>query len=169
MFKNLSRPELLGDHHKRKQFDCGNQYLNQWLWNKADKNQKSNASRCFVTCNKDNEIIGFYCLSAGSVIRSDAPKNLQRNMPDPIPVLVMGRLAVDENYHGQGIGKALLRDAILRTLNTSEEIGIVALLVHAISVEAKNFYLSYGFIESPIHPMTLLLTCKTARQALDEG
>lgn len=164
----LSKPEALQNLHNRKKFDCGDNGLNEWLWNRAEKNHYSGASRCYVTCNDNLDIVGFYCLSAGAVVRNDAPKKLQRNMPDPIPVMVMGRLAVDKNYHNQGIGKALLKDAILRTLYVSEQTGVVALLVHALSESAKQFYMSCGFIESPINPMTLCLSCKTAQQALGD-
>lgn len=154
--------------HQRTDFDCGDNVLNTWLLHKAEKNQHSGASRCYVTCNQKQEIVGFYCLSAGAVARNDAPKKLQRNMPDPIPVMVMGRLAVDKQYHNQGIGKALLKDAIIRTLHVSEQTGVVALLVHVLSDSAKQFYISCGFVESSINPMTLCLPCKTAYQAIEE-
>jgi GNAT superfamily N-acetyltransferase len=164
----LLKPEVLQVIHNRKQFDCGDNGLNEWLWHRAEKNHYSGASRCYVTCNQAQDIIGFYCLSAGAVARNDVPKKLQQNMPDPLPVMVMGRLAVDKNYHNQGIGKALLKDAIIRTLHVAEQAGVVALLVHALSDSGKQFYISCGFIESPLNPMTLCLPCITAQQAFED-
>jgi GNAT superfamily N-acetyltransferase len=163
----LSKPVALQALHNRKNFDCGDNGLNEWLRHKAEKNHYSGASRCYVTCNEMNDIVGFYCLSAGAVARNDVPKKLQRNMPDPLPVMVMGRLAVDTDYHNQGIGKALLKDAIMRTLHVADQAEVVALLVHSLSERAKQFYISCGFIESSLNPMTLCLPCITAVQALD--
>ncbi len=163
----LLKPEVLNPSHNRKQFDCGDNILNEWLWHRAEKNHTNGASRCYVTCNDNQDIIGFYCLSAGAVARNDVHKKLQRNMPDPLPVIVMGRLAVDKHYHNQGIGKALLKDAIIRTLHVAEQTGVVALLVHVLSDSAKQFYISCGFIQSPLNPMTLCLPCITAQQALE--
>ena len=95
-----------------------------------------------------------------------APKPLRRNMPDPIPVVVMGRLAIDKRYHRMGLGSGLLKDAVLRTLNSAETLGITALLVHAISEDAKNFYLANGFVESPTQPLTLCLALDKARKII---
>ncbi len=89
-------------------------------------------------------------------------------MPDPLPVLLLGRLAVDKRFHNQGLGQALLRDALLRSVHIAEDAGVYALLLHAISEPAKQFYLSRGFVESPLKPMTLLMTLQTARQVLSE-
>ncbi len=114
------------------------------------------ASRTFVVCEGDI-VIGYYCLSAGSVSRDSAPGNLRRNMPDPIPVVVLGRLAVHLDWAAQGIGRGLLKDAVMRTAGVAKEIGIRALLCHAISSDAKAFYLQFGFLESPLHPMTLMM------------
>jgi GNAT superfamily N-acetyltransferase len=164
----LSKPEALQPLHNRKKFDCGDNGLNEWLWHRAEKNQYSGASRCYVTCNPLHDIIGFYCLSAGAIARNDVPKKLQRNMPDPLPVMVMGRLAIDKQYHNQGIGKALLKDAIMRTLHVAEQAGVVALLVHALSDSAKQFYIASGFVETPLNSMTLCLPCITAQKALED-
>ncbi len=88
---------------------------------------------------------------------------MQRNMPTSLPIVLMGRLAIDKNYHNQGLGKALVRDALLRVLNAATEVGISAILIHALSQSAKRFYLSCGFVESPIQPMILMMTLKTIR------
>jgi GNAT superfamily N-acetyltransferase len=115
------------------------------------------------------QVVGFYCLAAGAVARAEVAGRARRNMPDPIPVIVIGRLAVHQSYHGQGIGKGLLRDAILRTIQAGEIAGIRAILVHAISEEARKFYERCGFRSSPIDPMTLMITLAEAKNALGSG
>ncbi len=155
----IRAPELLTEDHNIQDFDCGQSALNDWLKKTALKNQSANASRTFVVC-KGNSIVGYYALSSGSVERMLAPKSLARNMPDPIPVTVLGRLAIDQQHQGLKIGSGLLKDAMLRTLIVSGHIGVKAMLVHAISDEAKQFYRQYGFKESPFNPMTLLLPVK---------
>jgi GNAT superfamily N-acetyltransferase len=148
-------------------FDSGESSLNEWLKKRAFKNHMSGASRCFVLCAGAN-VIGYYSLSAGAISHETAPKSMRRNMPDPLPVLLLGRLAVDKRYHNQGIGQALLRDAMLRAVNVAGDAGVFALLVHALSDQAKQFYLSRGFVESPLQPMTLIMTIETIRLILAE-
>lgn len=111
-------------------------------------------------------VVGYYALAAGAVAHVEAPGRVRRNMPDPVPVMVIGRLAVDQTTQGQALGPALLRDALLRTLQAAEIAGIRAILVHAISERAKLFYEKWGFIASPIEPMTLMITVAEARQAM---
>ncbi len=152
-------PAPLADKHKASDFDCGNDALNDWLKKRALKNQSNGASRTFVIC-QGNRVVGYYALASGSVERADAPKSIARNMPEPVPVMVLGRLAVDLTMHGQRLGAALLKDALLRTLNVSKNVGIRAVLVHAISDDAKRFYQKYGFQTSPIDPMTLMLSIR---------
>ncbi len=153
----VSKPELLNGTHNTADFNCSDPILTEWLNKKALKNQKNKASQTFVICN-DNNVIGYYALASGSVERVKSPKSLTRNMPDPIPVIVLGRLAVDSDNQGKGLGSALLKDAIQRTMYISEHVGVKALLVHAISDEAKSFYQYHNFIESPHESMTLLLS-----------
>jgi len=117
-------------------FDCGELSLNDWLKRRAFKNHASGASRCFVVCSSAT-VIGYYSLSAGAISHESAPKNMRRNMP----VLLLGRLAVDKRYHNSGIGQALLRDAMLRAVNVAANAGVIAILVHALSDQAKQFYL----------------------------
>jgi GNAT superfamily N-acetyltransferase len=148
-------------------FDSGEPSLNEWLKKRAFKNHVSGASRCFVLCAGAN-VIGYYSLSAGAISHETAPKPMRRNMPDPLPVLLLGRLAVDKRYHNQGIGQALLRDAMLRAVNVAGDAGVFALLVHALSDQAKQFYLSRGFVESLLQPMTLIMTLETIRSILAE-
>ncbi|MDO9103357.1 MAG: GNAT family N-acetyltransferase [Methylovulum sp.] len=148
-------------------FDSGEFSLNEWLKRRAFKNHASGASRCFVLC-VGAEVIGYYSLSAGAISHESAPKSMRRNRPDPLPVLLLGRLAVDKRYHNQGIGQALLRDAMLRAVNVSGDAGVFALLVHALSDKAKQFYLSRGFVQSPLQTMTLMMTLDTVRALLAE-
>lgn len=158
-------PERLTTTHHVSDFDCGEPSLNDWLMRRALKNELSGASRTYVV-HVDNRVVGYCCLANGAIDRDDAPKSLQRNTPTPIPVMVLGRLAVDSGHQGQRLGQALLRDAILRTLQASEIAGIKALLVHAISDDAKRFYVRHGFIESPFASMTLCLALDSVRQVL---
>lgn len=152
-------PTLLNRVHDTSQFDCGNASLNEWLTKRALKNQNHGASHTFAVC-QDNKVIGYYALATGSVERLSAPSGIARNMPEPIPVIVLGRLAVDIQYQGQRLGAALLKDALLRTLSISQNVGVRAVLVHTISEEARQFYLKYGFQISPSDPATLLLSTK---------
>lgn len=165
---HLSAPTPITAEHDITDFDSGKVSLNHWLQKRSLKNQTAGASRCFVVCN-DNEVVGYYCLSAGAISHEAFPKSMRRNMPDPLPVILLGRLAVDQRYHNQGIGQALLRDAMLRAVNVSKDTGVFAILVHALSEPAKQFYLSRGFVESSIQPMTLMMTLETIRSILAES
>jgi len=149
-------------------FDSGELSLNEWLKKRALKNHASGASRCFVLC-VGASVIGYYSLSAGAISHEAAPKAMRRNMPDPLPVLLLGRLAIDKRYHNRGIGQAMLRDAMLRAVNVASDAGVFAILVHALSEQAKRFYLSRGFVESPLQPMTLFMTIETIRSILAEA
>ncbi len=146
---------LTAAHHVA-DFECGEITLEHWLKTKALRNEGRGASRTYVFCD-DNLVVAFYCLATGSVSSELAPGSIRRNMPDPIPVMVLGRLAVDLAWQRHGFGKALLRDAILRTLQVSEIVGVKALLVHALSDPAVRFYEAKGFRPSPTHPRTLFL------------
>jgi GNAT superfamily N-acetyltransferase len=146
-------------------FDSGEASLNRWLGERALDSEANGAARTYVVCLKE-QVVGYYCLSTGSVIRSQAPGKIRRNMPDPIPVIVLGRLAVDLNHQGKGIGKALIKDAVQRTLQASEIAGIRAILVHALDEKAKEFYEQSGFLSSPIYPLTLMLTLLDAKKSL---
>lgn len=163
----LKAPVLLTDAHDLAAFDSGVAVLDEWLRKQALKNQVAGASRAFVLCSGD-VAIGYYSLAAGAIDRAAAPGAVRRDMPDPIPVIVLGRLAIGRRDQGQGLGTALLRDAVLRVLPAAEVVGVRAILVHAISPEAKAFYLSRGFLASPVGPMTLCLVLETARRTLTE-
>ena len=163
----LSAPQPLADDHRRADFDSGELSLNYWLKRRAAKNQANGSSRTYGVCEGDT-VIGYYCLAAGAIGHAEAPSTMKRNRPDPVPVLVLGRLAIHKDHHQRGIGTALLNDAIRRAIQAADIAGVTALLVHAISEQARRFYLSRGFIESPIKPMTLCLMLATVDQALRE-
>ncbi len=162
---DISAPVPLTAAHNSEAFSCGEPVLDDWLKRRALKNEDRGASRTFVVCQDDN-VVGYYVLATGSVMHKDAPGKIKRNMPDPVPVMVLGRLAVDKNAQSMGIGRGLLKDAILRTITVSKQAGIKALLVHALSEEARKFYLQCGFTESSLDPMLLMITLKDAQQHL---
>ncbi|HLW53774.1 MAG TPA: GNAT family N-acetyltransferase [Candidatus Angelobacter sp.] len=164
---SVRAPEKLTPDHDLSQFQCGEPALDDWLRRRALQNEDSGASRTYVAC-EGNRVVGYYALAAGAVAHIDAPGRVRRNMPEPVPVMVIGRLAVDQTLQGQALGPALLRDAILRTLQASDIAGIRAILVHAISERAKAFYEKWGFISSPMDPMALMITVAEARKALVE-
>ena len=165
---DLRAPAPIAEDHALSDFDSGEVFLDEWLRKRAVKNHASGASRCFVVC-CGASVIGYYSLSAGAIGHEASPKAMRRNMPDPLPVLLLGRLAIDKRYQHQGIGRALLRDAMIRAANVSRDAGVCAILVHAISDQAKRFYLSQGFVQSPLQAMTLLMTIETVRSILSEG
>lgn len=162
----MRAPHPLDEGHELDPFDCGKPALNDWLTQQARRNERSGASRTFVVTDGPKRVVAYYCLSTGAVARLDAPGPVRRNMPEPVPVLVLGRLAVDLAYRQRGLGKGLLKDAVLRTLQVASEVGIRALLVHAISEEARRFYLHWDFQASPTHSMMLPL--KRARAAFSQ-
>lgn len=153
----LAAPAPLGDDHRLDDFQCTAPALTKWLRERARQNQATGASRCFVVCDETRNVVGYYALAAGAVSREEAPGRIRRNMPDPVPVIVLGRLAVHRDRVGQGIGRGLLKDALLRALQAAESVGARALLCHAVDDAAKAFYLKHGFVESPIHDMTVML------------
>jgi GNAT superfamily N-acetyltransferase len=163
----ISAPELLAEHHDIESFDCGKSTLNEWLNKKALKAQKIGGSaRIFVVCDKETHVIGYYGLSTGAINRNDAPGKVKRNMPNPIPVVILGRLAVSKLHQGQGIGPGLLRDALLRVLSAAELIGIRAVLVHTLNDNARNFYRKHGFYESPTNDHALMITIQDIQASL---
>ena len=161
----LTTPAPLDDTHDVSMFHCGELALDDWLRRRARANQVAGASRTYVACRGDT-VVAYYCLAAGAVTVSAAPGRVRRNMPDPISVAVLGRLAVDRTLQGQGIGRALLRDAVLRTLQAADVIGVRGQLVQAISMDAHRFYLACGFTPSPIEPMVLMATLQDLAAAL---
>jgi len=161
----LFPPEPLAGHHDLADFRSGEPSLDEWLRRRARANQVSGASRTYVVC-QGKLVVGYYALASGVVAVENAPGRFRRNMPNPIPVAVLARLAVDRNWQGKGIGRALFRDAARRVEHAADAIGIRGILVHAISEEAKNFYIKLGFNPSPGEPMTLMVTLSDVRSAL---
>ena len=161
----IGAPEHLTASHDLSSFDCGVPALDDWLRKRALANEASGASRTYVVCDA-GKVVGYYALASGGVTLSAAPGRVRRNMPDPLPVMILARLAVDRSWQGRSLGRSLLRDAVLRTVRAAEIAGIRAILVHAISEEAKRFYERYGFAASPVDPMTLMVTIADAQRAL---
>jgi predicted N-acetyltransferase YhbS len=154
---SLSPPVPLSDLHELGEFSSGTASLDDWLKKRARSNQAGGASRTYVTC-LGKRVVGYYAIASGAVNVAEAPGRFRRNMPDPIPVAVLARLAVDQAHHGQGIGRALVRDAALRIVQAAEILGIRGILVHAISPDARAFYMAVGFEPSPIESLTLMVT-----------
>ena len=163
--EGLRSPEKLSAHHDLSRFGSGEAVLDEWLRRRALQNEASGASRTYVVC-VEKRVVGYYTLAVGAVALANAPGRVRRNMPDPLPVMVLGRLAVDREYQCQGIGAGLLRDVILRTVQAAEIAGIRAILVHAISVTAKRFYEERGFRASPVEPLTVMISVMEAVRLL---
>jgi GNAT superfamily N-acetyltransferase len=163
MTLKLNAPQPLTPNHLLDGFTSGETSLDDWLKRRSLSNQLSGASRTFVVSDQDGCVLGYYAMAAGAVSHQLATRGVRRNMPDPIPVMVLARLAVDHRAQGIKLGAALLQDAVHRAVTVSQNAGVRALLVHAIHERAKQFYMHYGFQESPLHPMTLMLRLNSAR------
>jgi GNAT superfamily N-acetyltransferase len=153
----LTRPEPLSDLHELNDFFSGVSSLDDWLKRRAQANQVSGASRTFVLAD-GRKVVGYYALASGAIAVASGVGRFRRNMPDPIPVVVLGRLAIDRAQQGRGLGRALFRDCALRVAHAADTIGIRGIVVHAISDQAKAFYEALGFDPSPAEPMTLMVT-----------
>lgn len=161
----LSAPVPLTAEHDLSAFDCGEPALDDWLRDRAMKNE-SRFSRTYVVC-ESNRVVAYYCISAGAVERAAAPGKLRRNAPEAIPVSVIGRLAVSRNHAGKGLGADILSDALQRIALASQSIGIAAVLVHAKDDAARRFYMNCAeFIEYPEDSRTLFLPIETVLAAL---
>jgi predicted N-acetyltransferase YhbS len=156
----LHAPQPLSADHQLNTFNCGETSLDEWLKRRAILNQTNGASRTFVVVDKNQLVMGYYALAAGAVHHQDATRSIRQNMPGPIPVMVLARLAVDIRTQGMQLGAGLLRDAVDRSLAVANNTGVRALLVHALHERAKQFYLYFGFQASPVHPLTLMLRLK---------
>lgn len=162
-------PRAIGADDRLDRFDCGKEPLNDFLKTRALENE-GKASRTYVICSAAGEdaggVVAYYTLAAGAVARSDAPGPLRRNMPNPLPVMVLGRMAVDSRHAGKGLGKAMLKEAIQRVAETATIIGARAMIVHAIDDEAVAFYTPFGFQLFPAASRTLFLPIETVAAAL---
>ena len=153
----ISAPEPLGLQHDLTGFNSGTPSLDEWLVKRARANQTAGASRTFVVCDGER-VVGYYALASGAISCTDATGRAKRNMPDPSPIVVLGRLAIATDFQGRKLGRGLVRDAAKRVIAAADEIGIRAMVVHAISEDARNFYLAHGFQPSPTNPMTLMVS-----------
>ena len=159
-------PRPLTRKHECGQFDCGREPLNDYLKRFAWLNQQAGAARTYVAT-RGNRVVGYYTLAYGSVERERAPARVRKGLArHPIPVIVLARLAVDRRYQGQGLGKGLLKDALLRTLQAADIAGLRAVVVHAKDESAKRFYAKFGFEPSPIDEFHLMLLLKDLRKAV---
>ena len=143
--------------HRLEDFACGETSLDDWLRRRALINQTTGASRTFVVTDESGQVLAYYALAAGAVSHQESPGAIRRNMPEPVPVMVLARLAVDQRLQGQQVGGALLKDALHRAISVAQNIGVRAMLVHALNDRARQFYAHYGFVPSPANPMTLML------------
>lgn len=153
----FAAPVPLAGHHQTDAFACGTESLDIWLKRRALKNQMQGASRTYVVCD-GHQVVAYYALASGVVACHEATGRLRRNMPDPIPVVMLGRLAVDLNMHGQGFGRALVRDAGMRVQQAADIIGIRGMTVQALTNEAKVFYEHLGFEPSGLDPRLLMIS-----------
>ena len=155
----LSPPEPLTDDRQLEGFASGEPVLDNWLIRRARANQATGASRTYVVC-EGKRVVGYYALASGAIAQVATPGRFRRNMPDPIPVVVLARLAVDRSQQGHGVGRAMFRDAAQRVAQAAGAIGIRGIVVHAISDEARRFYIALGFDPCPAEAMTLVVTLR---------
>jgi GNAT superfamily N-acetyltransferase len=160
-----SLPRLISDADDVATFDSGEPTLDDYLRNRALANSACGGSSCFVTC-REGRVVGYYALAASSVTRAECPGKIRRNMPEPVPVILLSRLAVDRKEQGNGVGADLLRDAITHTIEAAEHIGVRAMVVHALHDDARQFYLHHGFDPSPTDELHLHLLIKDAKATL---
>lgn len=165
----LSKVETLLAEHDVSRFDCGtHESLNDWLKRFALLNQKNESARTYVV-HRSGVVVGYYSIAAGSVSAEEVPARISRGLAShAIPVILLARLAIDKAEKGTGLGKALLKDALLRIAGAADIIGARAVLVHAIDEPAREFYLHFGFEPSPVHELQLMLLMKDLRKALDK-
>lgn len=155
----FSGPELLTDAHQTEEFDCGDEALNDWLKLRASRNQREGSSRTWVVTD-GQRVVAYYASSAAVLARAKATRRAARNQPDPLPAMLLGRLAVDRGHQGKGLASALLKHFLLKALEVAQHTGVRLVLVHAKDDQAANFYRHYGFEPSPVDKLTLILLLK---------
>lgn len=162
----VRRVEKLRREHAVEGFDCGREELNWYLLRYAWQNQQAGAAQTYVGVVED-VIVGYHTLAVGQVTLEDAPLRLTKGLArHPVPIMLLARLAIDRRWQGQGVGKALLRDAMQRTLQAADIAGIRALAVHAKDEEARRFYEHFDFVPSPTDPMHLFVLLKDVKRML---
>ena len=162
----LHAPQRINASHDLSDFDCGEASLNDWLIDHARQADSSGSARTFVVLDSGtNSVAGYFSLTVGQIDVVDAPARVAMGMGRfPIPVVLLARLAVDRKWQSKGLGRAMLREAVLKTLALSENVGVRAMLVHPLNETAEAFYMKYGFIKSPVREKQLLLLLKDARK-----
>ena len=161
-----SAPRPISDSDDLARFDSGEPSLDEYLRTRALANHIEGGSRCFVTC-RDGRVVGFYALASAAAEHRAVPGRVRRNMPNPVPVILLSRLAIDRKEQGKGLGSHLLRDAISRCVAVADVIGVRAILVHALHDQARAFYAHFDFAPSPTDPLHLLLLIKDARALIE--
>lgn len=162
----FSAVEKLSSAHDVSAFDCGNDSLNTWLKRFALANQAADSAQTYVV-HRRHSVVGYYSLSAGSARREEVPPRIAKGLArHPVGVILLARLAVDKHVHGIGLGKALLKDALLRAATAAGTIGARAVLVHAIDEDARRFYEHFDFERSPVDEFELMLLMKDLRALL---
>lgn len=162
----ITVPEILNDEHALSKFSCSNQVLDDWLLKQAIKSQNKNNAKVYVVTDSETEqVIGYYAIAMGSVQRENTISTLRRNNPNPIPMVVLARLAVHNDYHGKGIGVGLLKDCVRRSVHAMNVVGGAGILVHAIDESAKNFYTKFGFSELTFDHMMLMARIRYIEKA----
>ncbi len=166
----FQRPVPLEAGHRTESFRCGARSLDEWLHRQGLQSHRGGSSRVFVTTEADPNVAGYYALAAGAVQPREAPRRLVRGLAanQPVPVILLGRLAVDIRHQGQHLGRSLLLDGMTRVLEASELIGVRALLLHAVDERARDWYGQFGFERSPTHPLHLILLMKDLRAAVGD-
>ncbi len=162
------RIEKLRPDYPIEDFECGREELNRYLVRYAWTNQQAGAAQTYIGFS-ENIVVGYYTLAVGQVSRDEAPERLTKGLArHPVPIMLLARLAVDRRWHGEGIGKALLRDAMLRTLQAADIAGIRAFAVHAKDEDVVNFYKQFDFVPSPTDPMHLFVLLKDIRRMISK-
>ncbi len=155
----MRAPEPLSKAHNLNGFNSTRGSLNAWLIDRALTNEEQRASRSFVICEGDTQkVIGYYCLAQGAIGHDAVSAKFKKKMPNPLPVTVLGRLAIDQHHAGKGLGMALLKDAVLRSRLASLQAASRGIFVQALDEEAVGFYLKFGFTRSPSQPLYLMLS-----------
>ena len=151
-------PTPLTKAHQTELFDSGEAVLDEWLRKRALTNQQSGASRTYVICQADFcRVVGYFALGMGQILSTEATGAMRRNMPKTIPAVMLGRLAIDQPWQGQGLGRALLAEAVARATRASHDVSAGLVVVHAISPRAEAFYLHHGFTRLPVDTPTFAL------------
>ena len=157
-----SAPSRISSEDKIENFDCGEPSLNDWLKNRALKNELTDASRTYVVCYNDL-VVAYYSLHLGAIQHNEAVRKIKRKMPNPIPAIVLGRLAVDRSHQGEGLAKGLMKDIFLRAIQVAELAGTKAILVKALNEKVSIFYQSFGFVRSKTDPLLLMKSIAEVR------